>query len=86
LPAETLIPAERNASAEAAVRNERKRLFDFIRRRVRTEEDAEDILQDVFYQLVASYNVTEPIEKLTFPRDSNARNSSDHAFFRIRSR
>ena len=55
----------RNASAEAAVRNERRRLFDFIRRRVRTEEDAEDILQDVFYQLVASYNVTEPIEKLT---------------------
>lgn len=65
MPAETLIPAERNASAEAAVRNERKRLFDFIRRRVRTEEDAEDILQDVFYQLVASYSVTEPIEKLT---------------------
>ncbi len=65
LPTETLIPADRNASAEAAVRNERKRLFDFIRRRVRTEEDAEDILQDVFYQLVASYSVTEPIEKLT---------------------
>ena len=56
---------ERNASAEAAVRAERKRLFDFIRRRVRTEEDAEDILQDVFYQFVASYSVTEPIEKLT---------------------
>jgi hypothetical protein len=49
-------------------------------------EDAEDILQDVFYQLVASYSVTEPIEKLTFPRDSNARNSSDHDFFGIRSR
>lgn len=27
--------------------------------------EAEDILQDVFYQLVASYNVTEPIENLT---------------------
>ncbi len=65
LPTEILIPADRNASTEAAVRNERKRLFDFIRRRVRTEEDAEDILQDVFYQLVASYSVTEPIEKLT---------------------
>ncbi len=62
---ETLIPLERNAAAAAAVRNERKRLFDFIRRRVRTEEDAEDILQDVFYQLVASYSITEPIEKLT---------------------
>jgi RNA polymerase sigma factor (sigma-70 family) len=56
---------QHNASAEATIRKERKRLFDFIRRRVRTEEDAEDILQDVFYQLVASYSVTEPIEKLT---------------------
>lgn len=65
MPAETLIHAVRNASTEVAVRNERKRLFDFIRRRVGSEEDAEDILQDVFYQLVASYSVTEPIEKVT---------------------
>ncbi len=49
---------------DEAVSTERKRLFDFIRRRVRTQEDAEDILQDVFYQLVTSYSVTEPIEKL----------------------
>lgn len=32
---------------------------------MRSREDAEDILQDVFYQLVTSYSVTEPIEKLT---------------------
>ena len=53
------------AAADAAYRSERKRLFDFIRRRVRTEADAEDILADVFYQMVASYSVTEPIEKMT---------------------
>jgi RNA polymerase sigma factor (sigma-70 family) len=53
------------AVADAAFRSERKRLFDFIRRRVRTETDAEDILADVFYQMVASYSVTEPIEKIT---------------------
>ena len=53
------------AAADAAFRSERKRLFDFIRRRVRTEADAEDILADVFYQMVASYSVTEPIEKMT---------------------
>lgn len=40
-------------------------MLDFIRRRVRTEEDAEDILQDVFAQLVVNYSVTEPIEQLT---------------------
>ncbi len=60
-----LTTEDRDASIEQAVHTERKRLFDFIRRRVRTEQDAEDILQDVFYQLVTSYSVTEPIEKLT---------------------
>jgi RNA polymerase sigma factor (sigma-70 family) len=59
------IPVQNNESLEKAVRAERRNLFDFIRRRVRTTEDAEDILQDVLYQLVASYSVTEPIEKLT---------------------
>ncbi len=54
-----------NESLEKAVTSERPHLLDFIRRRVRTTEDAEDILQDVLYQLVASYSVTEPIEKLT---------------------
>jgi RNA polymerase sigma factor (sigma-70 family) len=52
-------------AADAAFRSERKRLFDFIRRRVRTQADAEDILGDVFYQMIARYNVTEPIEKMT---------------------
>jgi len=53
------------ASVEQTVRTERRRLFAFIRHRVRNEADAEDILQDVFYQLVTSYSVTEPIEHLT---------------------
>lgn len=53
------------SAADATFRAERKRLFDFIRRRVRTEEDAEDILSDVFYQLMSNYSVTEPIEKMT---------------------
>jgi RNA polymerase sigma factor (sigma-70 family) len=52
------------AAAEATFRSERKRLFAFIRRRVRSEADAEDILADVFYQMVLSYSVTEPIEKM----------------------
>ena len=54
-----------HVAAEQTFRTERKRLFDFIRRRVRTNEDAEDIMEDVFYQLLSSYSVTEPIEKMT---------------------
>jgi RNA polymerase sigma factor (sigma-70 family) len=52
-------------SIDRAVKRERPRLLDFIRRRIRNESDAEDILQDVFFQLAASYSVTEPIENLT---------------------
>jgi RNA polymerase sigma factor (sigma-70 family) len=39
-----------------------KRLMGFIRRRVNTDADAEDILQDVFYQFIGN---TQSIEQLT---------------------
>lgn len=39
-----------------------KRLFGFIRKRVNNEADAEDILQDVFYQFIGN---TQPIEQLS---------------------
>jgi RNA polymerase sigma factor (sigma-70 family) len=39
-----------------------KRLMGFIRKRVNNEADAEDILQDVFYQFVGN---TQPIEQMT---------------------
>jgi RNA polymerase sigma factor (sigma-70 family) len=39
-----------------------RRLMGFIRKRVDNPSDAEDILQDVFYQLVDN---TQPIEQLT---------------------
>ena len=47
-----------------AVSTYRKRLFDFIRSRVRETADAEDILQDVFYELTASYRVLQPVEQM----------------------
>jgi RNA polymerase sigma factor (sigma-70 family) len=53
------------AAADAAFRSERKRLFEFIRSRVRSSADAEDILGDVFYQMLARFNAAEPIEQLT---------------------
>jgi RNA polymerase sigma factor (sigma-70 family) len=48
-----------------AFRQERKKLFDFIRRRMPTETDAEDILQDVFYQLAVTYTPENPIERVS---------------------
>ena len=42
---------------------ERAGLWRFIRKRLPTREDAEDILQDVLYELVAAYRVPVPIEE-----------------------
>ena len=40
------------------------RLQNFIRSRVPDPGDAEDILQDVFYELVETYRLMEPIEQM----------------------
>ena len=50
---------------ERTTHQERERLLGFIKKRVRNDSDAEDIVQDVFYQFAMSYSVTEPIEKVT---------------------
>jgi RNA polymerase sigma factor (sigma-70 family) len=39
------------------------RLRNFIRRRVPNEEDAEDLLQDVFYEVTVASRLAEPIER-----------------------
>jgi RNA polymerase sigma factor (sigma-70 family) len=54
-----------DAPLDAVVTKEKRRLFDFIRRRIGNEAEAEDLVQDVFYQLASSYSVAEPIENLT---------------------
>lgn len=47
-----------------AIDRERRRLRGFIRRRVADARDAEDILQDVFFELVEAYRLTQPIEQI----------------------
>jgi RNA polymerase sigma factor (sigma-70 family) len=48
-------------SITAIVNDYRRRLLGFIRKRVTNEADAEDILQDVFYQLLGN---KEPIDQV----------------------
>jgi len=43
---------------------QRARLQRFVRRYVLDREEAEDILQDVFYELVDAYRLTKPIEQV----------------------
>lgn len=53
---------------------EKDKLLGFIRSRVSTVEEAEDILQDVFYQFVVGYEAIESIDRVTSWLYSVARN------------
>jgi RNA polymerase sigma factor (sigma-70 family) len=52
--------AEQDQRISETVDREQSRLLNFIRRRVSDRSDAEDILQDVFYELVEAYRVMQP--------------------------
>jgi RNA polymerase sigma factor (sigma-70 family) len=56
---------EQDQRISDVVNRERSRLRNFIRRRVPDPRDAEDILQDVFYELVEANRLLMPIEHVT---------------------
>ena len=56
---------ERDQGISEVVERERSRLRSFIRRRVPDPRDAEDILQEVFFELVEANRLLMPIEHLT---------------------
>jgi RNA polymerase sigma factor (sigma-70 family) len=56
---------EQDQQISAAVLREQGRLRNFIRKRVADEADAEDILQDVFYELVQAYRLMKPVQQLS---------------------
>src|SRR4030095_3453005 len=57
--------SEQDRRISEVVERERTRLRDFIRRRVRDPRDVEDILQEVFYELVAANRLLMPIDHVT---------------------
>ena len=57
------VTTEQDRKISAAVRREGGRLRNFIRRRVLDAAEAEDILQEVLYELVAAHRLTQPIEQ-----------------------
>jgi RNA polymerase sigma factor (sigma-70 family) len=56
---------EQDERISEAVEREQSRLRNFIRRRVPDPRDAEDILQDVFYELVEANRLLMPIDHVT---------------------
>ena len=64
---------EQAKTVEKTFAKEKSGLFNFIRKFVSSREDAEDILQDVFYQFISYANI-ELIEKTTNWLFKTARN------------
>ena len=62
LPIAERTQREQDRQISEAVEREQPRLRNFIRRRVADDNDVEDILQEVFYELVEVYRGTHPVE------------------------
>ena len=56
--------ADQNRRMTETIARERRRLSSFIRQRVPDAGEAEDILQDVFFEFVEAYRLPEPIEQV----------------------
>lgn len=79
------VPVEQDRRLSDVIAREQGRLRQFIRARVRSDSDAEDIFQEVFYQLVDAYRLTEPLEQVGAWLFRVARNRITDLFRRRRS-
>ncbi|MGB9436234.1 MAG: sigma-70 family RNA polymerase sigma factor [Candidatus Acidiferrum sp.] len=64
-PVSVILMTEQNRQISEVVAEERSRLRNFIRRRVPDPSDVEDIVQEVFYELVEANRLLMPIEHVT---------------------
>jgi RNA polymerase sigma factor (sigma-70 family) len=64
-PSSTALSSEQDRQISEIVADQRSRLRSFIRRRVPDPSDAEDIVQEVFYELVEANRLLMPIEHVT---------------------
>jgi len=58
------ITTDQNRRISEAIAREQARLRQFIRKRVRDDGDAEDIFQEVFYELIDAYRLMKPMEQV----------------------
>ena len=65
MPSQDSTLAEQDRFFTEALQRDEPRLRSFIRRRVLDAGDAEDILQDVFYELLEAYRFMKPMEQVT---------------------
>ena len=60
-----LAMTEQDRQISAVVEEQQSRLRNFIRKRVPNESDVEDLLQEVFYELLAAHRLLMPIDYVT---------------------
>jgi RNA polymerase sigma factor (sigma-70 family) len=77
---EATLAESQNRQIQETVRRERGRLLQFIRKRIPRPEDAEDIAQDVFYELTEMYRLMKPVEQMTSWLFTVARNKITDRF------
>jgi len=78
--------AEQNRSLADTIASERSRLRSFVRRRVVDPADADDILQEVFHELIEAARLLQPIEHVGAWLFRVARNRITDLFRRKRAR
>jgi len=78
----TILPltVKQDEKIRESIRLNGARLLNFIKRRVPNEDEAEDILQDVYYQLVQAVQLTKPIELVSSWMFTVARNKITDLF------
>jgi len=64
LASESGVAAQQTQRLSDIIGREQARLRRFIRARVRSDTDAEDVFQEVFYELVEAYRATKPLEQV----------------------
>jgi len=60
----TLLMTQQDSVITETFNQEKARLRSFIRNKVPNAGDADDILQDVFYEFVSAYRLPEPLEQV----------------------
>lgn len=63
IPLNASIVEEQNNEIGNELIRQRNKLLNFIQKRVPEREEAEDILQDVFYQFIETYRMMKPVEQ-----------------------
>jgi RNA polymerase sigma factor (sigma-70 family) len=85
MPGKELTIDEQDQFIADALKRDEPRLRSFIRKRVLDTADADDVFQDVFYELIAAYRLMKPAEQATAWLYRVARNRITDLFRRQKS-